>query len=166
MHHGSPVCLVVSFEVLHNHFGHTFGLAGIRAGVTHRATATIQILPHHHRHLPHTRVAACRARRYHTVVEDFIVKGVRPRWWAILVDRQRWVVGKVGIVEHLVHFIAADWEEWCAHAAHIGQLHTTIGGENFALTGDLTRPFLLRELFTETVTAFVNLVDAYRKQIR
>lgn len=44
----------MSIEILHQHFDHAIGFGWIGAGVTHRASATVQILPHDHRHLPHT----------------------------------------------------------------------------------------------------------------
>lgn len=49
-----PVGRVVPFEVLHDHLVHVLGVGRVRAGVTHRAAATVQVLPHHHRDFPNT----------------------------------------------------------------------------------------------------------------
>lgn len=45
---------VVPIEVLHDHLVDTVGVRRIGAGVTHRAAAAVQVLPHHHRNFPNT----------------------------------------------------------------------------------------------------------------
>lgn len=143
---------VMALKVLHDHLGHTLSLWGIGTGVSHGATATVQVLPHHHGHFPDTWIALGRARRDHAVVEDLVVQGVRPAGRSVLVDGHGRVIGKVGVVEHLEHLVATDGEEGSAHSADILQLNTTVGGENFTLSSHFTVPFLLGELFTEAVT--------------
>lgn len=85
----SAVGCVVALEVLHDHFEHTIRVGWIGAGVTHRATAAIQILPHHHWHFPDSRITLGWTWRDHAVMEHFVVEGVWPTWWAILVHRHR-----------------------------------------------------------------------------
>jgi len=54
--HWSPVGGVVPLEVLDEHFVDPFSVRWSGAGVGHGAATPIQVLPHHHRHLPHARV--------------------------------------------------------------------------------------------------------------
>lgn len=81
------VGLVMSLEVLQDHFVHAVGVSGVGASVTHRAATAVQILPHHHRHFPDSWVTLGGARRDHAVVEKFVVQRVRPAWRAVLIHR-------------------------------------------------------------------------------
>lgn len=110
---------VVTVKVLHQHLGDSLGFRRIRTGVSHGATASVQVLPHHHGHLPDTGVALGGARRNHAVVEDLVVECVRPAGRPVLVDGHRRVVGEVGVVEHLEHLVAANGQERGSHATHI-----------------------------------------------
>lgn len=42
-------------------------------------------------------------------------------------------------------------KEWGSHPSHVLQLHASIGGENLALSRNLSSPLSLRELLAETV---------------
>lgn len=148
----SSVGRVMSLEVLHDHLCDAFGIGWVRASVAHRATSTVQILPHHHGHFPHAWVALSWARWDHAIVEDLVVESVRPAWWSVLIDRHRRVVREVEVVQHLEHPVAANREERRSHAADVFLLNAAVRRQNLTLACDFTRPFLQRELFTETVT--------------
>lgn len=182
----SPVGAVMAVEILHQHFKNSIRIGWIRACVTHRTAATIQILPHYHWYLPHsctkicelrfkwiiritvmmpmlTRIALGRTRRNHAIVEDFIVQGIWPAGRTIFVHGHRWVIREIGVVQHFEHFIAANGKEWGTHATNVGQFYTTIGGQDFTLASHFTGPFLLRELFAEAMTVCVCV--SLRKEI-
>lgn len=50
----SPVGGIMTLEVLDQHLVHAVGGRGVAAGVSHGATASVQVLPHHHGHFPDT----------------------------------------------------------------------------------------------------------------
>jgi alanine dehydrogenase len=50
----SPVGGVMTLKVLDQHLVHSVGGRGVAAGVAHGATASVQVLPHHHGHFPNT----------------------------------------------------------------------------------------------------------------
>lgn len=149
---GRTVGRVMAVKVLHDHLGDSVRLRGVRTGVSHGAPASVQVLPHHHGHLPDARVALGGTRRDHAVVEDLVVQGVRPARGLVLVHGHGRVVGEVGVVQALEHLVAADREEGRAHATHILLLHTTVRGQDLTLSGHLPGPLLLRELLSEAVT--------------
>jgi len=50
--HGRSVGRVMTFEVLDEHLVDALSIRGRGTGVAHGAPPTVQVLPHHHRHLP------------------------------------------------------------------------------------------------------------------
>lgn len=92
-----PVRRVMSFEILDEHLVNTVRSWWVATRVSHRTSTSVQILPHHHRNFPQAWIWSCRTGRNHAVVEQFIVQGIRPTWWPILVYRHRWVVRKVRV---------------------------------------------------------------------
>jgi hypothetical protein len=95
----------VTFKVLDEHLVDAFRIGRIAASVAHGTASTVQVLPHDHGHLPHSRVGLGRAGRDHAVVEDLVVERVRPRRRLVLVDGHRRVVSEVHVVEHLEHAV-------------------------------------------------------------
>uniref|UniRef100_A0A8D8ACU8 (northern house mosquito) hypothetical protein n=1 Tax=Culex pipiens TaxID=7175 RepID=A0A8D8ACU8_CULPI len=146
-----PVGGVVPLEVLHDHLLHVLGVRRVRAGVAHRAAATVQVLPHHHRDLPNTWITLGRAGRNHTVVEDLVVQRVRPAWRTVLVHRHGRVVREVEVVQHLEHLVASDGQERSAHSTHVVQLDATVRGQDLTLAGNFTGPLFRRESLTEAM---------------
>lgn len=55
-------------------------------------------------------------------------------------------------MQHFEHFVSADGQERSSHSTDIFLLNATVGRKDFSLSGDLARPLLEGELFTETVT--------------
>jgi hypothetical protein len=98
----------VSLKVLDEHLVDAVGGRGVAAGVSHGASAAVEILPHDHRHLPESRVGPRRAGRNHAVVEELVVEGIWPARGPVLVDGHRRVVREVRVPEHFEHVIAAD----------------------------------------------------------
>lgn len=143
---------VMSVKVLHNHFSNAFRVGWVGASVAHRATTTIQILPHDHRHLPDAWITLCRAWWNHAIVEQFVIQGVRPAWWTVFVDRHRWIISEVEVMQHLEHSVSTNRQERSSHAANVFLLNATICRQDFTLASDFTCPFFQWELFTETVT--------------
>lgn len=148
----STIGCVMTFEVFEDHLIHAIRLSGVRAGVTHRAASTIQVLPHHHRNLPDAGIAFCRAWRNHAIMEEFVVERVWPAWWSVFVDRHRRVISEIEVVQHLKHSVSTNWQERRAHAANIFLFDTSVGWQDLTLTGNFACPFLQWELFTETMT--------------
>lgn len=105
---GEPVGGVVSLEVLDQHLVNAVSGRRIAAGIPHRASTSVQVLPHHHRNFPEAWVGPGGTGRDHAVVEELVVEGVRPAGRSILVDRHRGVVGEVRVPEHLEHVVPAD----------------------------------------------------------
>lgn len=103
-----PVGGVVSLKVLNEHLVHSIGSGRVAAGVTHRASAAVEVLPHDHGHLPEAGVRSRGARGDHAVVEELVVEGVRPAGRSVLVDRHRRVVREVRLPQHFEHVVAAD----------------------------------------------------------
>lgn len=66
-----------------------------------------------------TRIRSSRAGRNHAVMEQFVVKSVRPTRWFIFIDRHGRIVSKVGVVQHLEHLISTHGEERRSHASYI-----------------------------------------------
>lgn len=98
----------MSLKVLNQHLVHAIGSGRVAAGVTHRASAAVEVLPHDHGHLPEAGVRSRGARRDHAVVEELVVEGVRPAGRSVLVDRHRRVVREVRLPQHFEHVVAAD----------------------------------------------------------
>mgnify|MGYP004601283107 CR=1 FL=1 len=92
-----PVRRVMPFEILDEHLVNTIRGWRVATRVSHRTSTSVQILPHHHRNFPQAWIRSRRTGRNHTVVEQFIVQGIRPTWWSILVNRHRGVVRKVRV---------------------------------------------------------------------
>lgn len=84
---GSPVAGIVSLEVLDQHLVDSLSVGGRGAGVAHGATAASQVLPHHHGHLPDSRIRVGGAGWDHAVMEDLIIQGVRPAGGFVLIHR-------------------------------------------------------------------------------
>jgi hypothetical protein len=137
---GCTIRRVMSLEVLHDHLLDILGLGWVGTGVTHRATSTVQVLPHHHGDFPHAWIALGRAGRDHAVVEELVVECVRPAGWTVLVHRHRRVVSEVEVVQHLEHSVASDGEERRSHASDVFLLDAAISRQDFALTSDFTCP--------------------------
>ena len=49
-----PIGSIMSVEVLQYHLVYVLGFGRVGTGVSHGATASVQVLPHHHRYLPYT----------------------------------------------------------------------------------------------------------------
>jgi hypothetical protein len=49
-----PVGCVVALKVLDQHLVHSLSIWWVAATVTHGASSSVQILPHHHGHFPDT----------------------------------------------------------------------------------------------------------------
>jgi hypothetical protein len=49
-----PVRCVMALEIFDKHLVYPISCRRITAGITHRASSTIQVLPHYHRNLPNT----------------------------------------------------------------------------------------------------------------
>ena len=98
----------MSLEVLDQHLVNAVSGRRIAACVSHRASTSVQVLPHHHGNFPEAWVGPGGTGRDHAVVEELVVEGVRPAGRSILVDRHRGVVGEVRVPEHLEHVVSTD----------------------------------------------------------
>lgn len=95
-------------KVFNEHLVHSIGSGRVAAGVAHRASAAVEVLPHDHGHLPESGIGSRGARRDHAVVEELVVEGVRPAGRSVLVDRHRRVVREVRLPQHFEHVVATD----------------------------------------------------------
>lgn len=98
----------MSLEVLDEHFVNAIGGGWVAAGVSHGASAAVQVLPHDHGHLPQSGVGSRGTRWDHAVVEELVVEGVGPAGRPVLVDRHRRVVREVRVPQHFEHVVTAD----------------------------------------------------------
>lgn len=142
----------MTFKVLHNHLCHSICITRVGTGIAHRTAASVKVLPHDHRYLPHPRIGTGRARRNHAVVEYLVVKRVGPGGWSVFVDRHGRVVGEVWVVQHFVHFVSAHRQERSTHASNIRHLDTAVRSKDLTLSGNFTSPLLLGELLAKAVT--------------
>lgn len=95
-------------EVLNEHLVHAVRCRWVAAGVSHRASTAVEILPHYHRNFPQSWIGSRGTGRYHAVVEELIIQRVRPAGRPVLIDRHRGVIREVRVPEHLEHVVAAD----------------------------------------------------------
>lgn len=95
-------------EVLNEHLVHAVRCRWVAAGVSHRASTAVEILPHYHRNFPQSRIGSRGTGRYHAVVEELVIQRVRPAGRPVLIDRHRGVIREVRVPEHLEHVVAAD----------------------------------------------------------
>jgi len=149
--HGSPVGGVVALEVLDEHLVDPLGVRRRGAGVAHGAAAAVQVLPHHHRHLPQSREGISGAGWDHAVVEQLVVEGVGVAGWSVLVDWHGRVIREILLVQHLEHVVASHRQEGRAHAADVVHAHAAIRRHDLPLPCDLAGPLALRELLPEAV---------------
>lgn len=95
-------------EVLNEHLVHAVRCRWVAAGVSHRASTAVEILPHYHRNFPQSRIGSRGTGRYHAVVEELVIQRVRPAGRPVLIDRHGGVVREVRVPKHLEHVVAAD----------------------------------------------------------
>lgn len=95
-------------EVLNEHLVHAVRCRWVAAGVSHRASTAVEILPHYHRNFPQSWIGSRGTGRYHAVVEELVIQRVRPAGRPVLIDRHRGVVREVRVPEHFEHVVAAD----------------------------------------------------------
>lgn len=98
----------MSLEVLDQHLVNAVSCRWVAAGVSHGASAAVEILPHDHGHFPESWIGSCGTGWDHAVVEELVVEGVGPAWRSVLVDRHRRVVSEVGVPQHFEHVVTAD----------------------------------------------------------
>lgn len=95
-------------EVLNEHLVHAVRCRWVAAGVSHRASTAVEILPHYHRNFPQSWIGSRGTGRYHAVVEELVIQRVRPAGRPVLIDRHRGVVREVRVPEHFEHVVTAD----------------------------------------------------------
>jgi len=97
-------------KVLNEHLVHAVRSRRVAAGVSHRASAAIEILPHYHRNFPQSWIRSRGTRWYHAVVEELVVQRVRPTGRPILVNGHGRIIREVRVPQHLEHVVPADLE--------------------------------------------------------
>lgn len=95
MSHKLPVSRVMPLKVFNEHLIYAVRSRWVAAGVSHRASTSIEILPHYHRNFPQSWIGSRRARWYHAVMEELVIQRVRPARRSILVDGHGGVVREV-----------------------------------------------------------------------
>lgn len=95
-------------EVLNEHLVDAVRCRWVAAGVSHRAPTAVEILPHYHRNFPQSWVGSRGTRRYHAVVEEFVIQCVWPAGRSVLIDRHGGVVREVCVPEHFEHVVTAN----------------------------------------------------------
>lgn len=95
-------------EVLNEHLVHAVRCRWVAAGISHRASTAVEILPHYHRNFPQSWIGSRGTGRYHAVVEEFVIQCIRPAGRPVLIDRHRGVIREVCLPEHFEHVVAAD----------------------------------------------------------
>lgn len=95
-------------EILDEHLVHAVRSRWVAAGVSHRAPTSIEILPHYHRNFPQSRIGSRGTGRYHAVVEELVIQGVRPAGRPVLIDGHGGVVREIRVPQHLEHVIPSD----------------------------------------------------------
>lgn len=91
-------------------------------------------------------------------MRESIVERVWPEWWVDVVHGHGAVVGKVGLLQHLEHVVAARLQEGCSHALHVAPVDASVESDQLALTGNFGQPTFFREFLTKAVTVMPNKI--------
>jgi len=145
-------------KVLNEHLVHAVRSRRIAAGISHGASAAIEILPHYHRDFPQSRIRSRGTGWYHAVVEELVVQRVRPTGRSVFVNRHGRIIGEVCVPQHLEHVVPADLENVSDLSMSDCRFYVSIKEKSFlrveSLTARLSRdaPFVLNVQQNEFIT--------------